>query len=253
MKKAVKKKHARGRPARGSGIAKQDIVKEALAQIDKHGLAEFSVRDVAAKLGVYPASIYWHVASKDGLLAEVANLVMADVAPTNAQLSWQEWMTDLFRRCRAAVRLHPNTAQLIGAQMVSNACLSTNLIEAILKVLQSMGFQGSDLLEAYNCVISSMLGFITMEFAPLPSENREEWAAQLEARVRAIPALDYPALASVLSQFANKAFILRWSNGVAVPLDASFDRYVAVFIAGLAAFAELARDNKASAVKPARK
>jgi TetR/AcrR family transcriptional regulator, tetracycline repressor protein len=33
--------------------------------------------------------------------------------------------------------------------------------------------------------------------------------------------------------FANKAFVLRWSNGTEVPLDSSFEKFVDVIISGL--------------------
>jgi TetR/AcrR family tetracycline transcriptional repressor len=42
-----------------------------------------------------------------------------------------------------------------------------------------------------------------------------------------------PTLARYLPKLANKAFIMRWSNCVEVPLDSSFDMFVDVIILGL--------------------
>lgn len=226
-----------GRPAGGGGLTKQRIAEEALAQIDEFGLGAFSMREVAARLDVYPATVHWHVSTREALLAEVAALVMAEVAPPSGKLAWKDWIAELFRRCRAAVRRHPNVAQLLGAQLVSNGSLPMELVEGILATLTDAGFEGEPLLEAYNCVVAAMLGFLTMEFSPLPADNTQAWAEELRERVHTIRPLDHPVLTRNLSQLANKAFILRWDNGTTVPLDSSFERHVQITIDGLEAFA----------------
>jgi TetR/AcrR family transcriptional regulator, tetracycline repressor protein len=45
--------------------------------------------------------------------------------------------------------------------------------------------------------------------------------------------MECPTLARYLPQLANKAFILRWSNGSKVPMDSSFELFVDVIIMGL--------------------
>jgi TetR/AcrR family tetracycline transcriptional repressor len=144
---------------------------------------------------------------------------MAKVTPPPGKLAWQAWITELFRRCRAAVRRHPNVAQLLGAQLVSNGSLPIELVEGVLAALTEAGFEGEPLLEAYNCVIAAMLGFLTMEFSPLPADNTQAWAEELRERVHTIRPLDHPVLTRNLPLLANKAFILRWDNGTTVPLD----------------------------------
>jgi len=226
-----------GRPPGGGALSKRRIAEAALAHIDEFGLGAFSMREIAARLGVYPATVHWHVSTREALLAEVAAMVMADVAPPPGKEGWQEWIAQLFRRCRAAVRRHPNVAQLLGAQLVSNGSLPTELVEGVLAALVEAGFEGEPLLEAYNCVIAAMLGFVTMEFSPLPSDNTQAWAEELRERVHTIRPLDHPVLARNLPLLANRAFIVRWDNGSSVPLDASFERHIQIVIDGLEAFA----------------
>jgi len=225
-----------GRPAGGGALSKRRIAEAALAHIDEFGLGAFSMREIAARLGVYPATVHWHVSTREALLAEVAAMVMADVTPPGKQ-AWQEWIAELFRRCRAAVRRHPNVAQLLGAQLVSNGSLPTELVEGVLAALVEAGFEGQPLLEAYNCVIAAMLGFVTMEFSPLPSDNTQAWAEELRERVHTIRPLDHPVLTRNLPLLANRAFIVRWDNGSTVPLDGSFERHIQIVIDGLEAFA----------------
>lgn len=239
-RKAAPPPRTAGRPAGGAALTRQQIVEVALAQIDAGGLGAFSLREVAARLGVYPATVHWHVSSREALLAEVAGLVMAGVTPAGP-LPWQDWIAELFRRCRAAVRRHPNVAQLLGAQLVSNGSLPIALVEGVLAALTEAGFEGEALREAYNCVIAAMLGFLTMEFSPLPADNAEAWAEELRERVHTIRPLDHPVLARNLPLLANQAFIVRWDNGSTVPLDGSFERHVQMTIDGLEAFARRVR------------
>jgi TetR/AcrR family tetracycline transcriptional repressor len=226
-----------GRPTGGGALSKRLIAEAALAHIDEFGLGAFSMREIASQLGVYPATVHWHVSTREALLAEVAATVMAQVTPPAGTLAWQGWITELFHRCRAAVRSHPNVAQLLGAQLVSNGSLPTELVEGVLAALAEAGFEGQSLLEAYNCVIAAMLGFVTMEFSPLPADNTQAWAEELRERVHTIRPLDHPVLARNLPLLANNAFIVRWDNGTAVPLDSSFERHIQITIDGLEAFA----------------
>jgi TetR/AcrR family transcriptional regulator, tetracycline repressor protein len=225
-----------GRPQGGGSVTREQIAQVALEQIDSVGLNGFSLRDVARTLGVYPATIYWHIASKDALLAEVASLVMDQVTPPRGRGSWQDWLKDLFKRYRKAIRRHPNVAQLIGAQLVSNASLKTELIEGVLVALLEAGATETNLVQAYNCVVNTMVSFMTMELAPLPTDDPDAWAAELEERVQTIRPLDHPTLVRYLPLLANRAFIVRWQNGTAVPLDSSFEANIQIFLSGLEVF-----------------
>jgi len=214
-------------------LSRERIVAVALEQIDRHGLAALSIREVARQLDVYPTAIYWHVPNRDALLAAVVEQTMSDVTPVRSDASWQDWIRELFTRYREAVSKHPNVAQLVGAQLVSNANLSPMLIERILSVLLTAGFQEDRLVDMYNVVIAGMVGFVTLEFAPLPTDDTANWAAQLRERVHSIRAMEFPTLARHLPSLANKAFIVRWQSGNDIPMESAFNAYVDVTIGGI--------------------
>lgn len=214
-------------------LTRERIVAVAIEQIDQNGLTAFSLREVARQLDVYPTAVYWHVPNRDALLAAVVEATMAGVAPEIGKLSWQDWFRELFRRYRKSVQQHPNVAQLVGAQLVSNASLSPLLIDRILTVLLQAGCDESRLVDMYNVVVASMVGFATLELAPLPTDDLAIWTNQLQEKVHDIRALEYPTLARHLPALANRAFIVRWQSGSEVPLDSSFDTFVEVTIAGM--------------------
>lgn len=215
------------------GLTRERIAEAALQQLSTRGPEDFSLRDVARTLGVFPTALYWYVRSRNELLIEACALAMAEVAPPRARGNWQEWFRELFRRYRKAMRKHPNLAQVVGAQLVSNATLDVSLIEGILATLEDAGCPDDFLVDAYNAVVAAMCGFATLELAQLPREDEAHWADELQRRIRQIPALDHPTLARHLPALANRAFILRWCSGLERPLDGGFDTYVEAFLAGL--------------------
>ena len=65
----------------------------------------------------------------------------------------------------------------------------------------------------------------------------------MRERVHSIRPLDHPVLARWLSLLANKAFIVRWENGVTAPMETSFRRHIGVLIAGIESFAQEVRND----------
>lgn len=237
MKKAAAKKTDRGSKRKAApGLSKTKIVVAALGLIDKKGLDSFSLRDVARALGVYPTALYWYVPSRNALLAEVVAHAMRHVSPPSDVGNWRTWLRELFRRYRREVRRHPNIAPLIGARLVSNAGADLDLVERILAVLDGAGFRGRGLADAFNVVIAAKVGFVTLEFAAPPAEEEgDDWTEALRCQLSSVKPSTHPTLARYLPELTNRAFILRWHNGVDQPLDAAFEAFIEAVLSGLAA------------------
>jgi TetR/AcrR family tetracycline transcriptional repressor len=247
---AAAKRPAKKSLASGSApaLSAERIVDVALAQIAERGLERFSLRDVARALGVYPTAVYWYFRSRNELLAAVCAAAQRDIVPPPREGEWQPWLRELFRRYRQAMHRHPHLAQLVGAQMLSNASLDLTLVDGILHMLQQAGCPEAQLVDLYNAVVAALCGYATIELAPLPAEDPDGWAADLQQRVHQIPAIGHPVLARHLPRMADRSFVLRWTPGRQQPLDGGFDAYVDVFVAGLAARIAAAR---AAAEQPA--
>jgi TetR/AcrR family transcriptional regulator, tetracycline repressor protein len=215
------------------GLTEERIVGAALRQIDESGLSKFSLRDVARSLHVYPTAIYWYVKGRDELLGRVVSFATRDVAPPSANADWKAWLREMCHRYRRAIQKHPNIAPLIGSQLRSNAGIRADLVDGVLSALAAAGFADEHMVDAYNVVIGALVGFVSQELAALPSENPAKWSEAHRKRISTLDVMAYPVLARYLPRLANKAFIVRWSNGSQVPLDASFDLFVDVIILGL--------------------
>lgn len=58
---------------------RESVSRAALALLDEVGLADLSMRRIAARLDVQPSALYWHVANKQELLADLADRITAVV------------------------------------------------------------------------------------------------------------------------------------------------------------------------------
>ncbi len=219
------------------GLDPPTIIAAALDELDRDGFAAFSLRGLARRLGVNASVIVWHVGSRDVLLAEVVALVLRDVVPPDmaTRAPWQDRLRTLFVRFRAAVRRHPNAAPLIGADAVTNVRPDLTLVEAILSALVDAGFADDAVPATYNAVQAALVGFVTQEFARMPTEDVGGWQEAIRAGLATADAARHPHLVRLLPTLANRAFILRWQNGVAAPMEDGFAAFVDCVIAGLEA------------------
>lgn len=94
--------------ARATRLSAQAIVETAIAVADQDGLDAVSIRRVATQLGVRPMSLYTHIASKEELLARMANelvgLMLLDPPPSG---DWREKLSATARRFHAVFVEHP--------------------------------------------------------------------------------------------------------------------------------------------------
>lgn len=231
--KSRRSKPAVGRPAQ-IGLTREQVIDAAIALIDEKGMAEFSLRELARSLGVYPASIYWHVGNaKEYLFAEIAAALTSDLMSRDEiRDDWRDTLRLLFHRYRAAISKHPNVAPLLGAELKSNGPPNAPMVEIVLRALRQAGYSDQKLVDAFNAVIGGLAGFVTMEFGPAPPDDGV-WAGIMSERLDALDPREFPTIAENMALLRNRSFILRWQNGSEFPLDSGFDCLVESLIAGL--------------------
>jgi len=134
---------------------------------------------------------------------------------------------------RAAIRRHPGVAPLLGGQLLSNAGVDVGLVEAMLANLSRAGFAGEALLRAYNVAVAAMIGFATLELASVPPDGAAPLREMMQARLAEVDAARHPVLAANLALLTNRAFILRWEDGRAAPMEASFEAFLDAVLHGL--------------------
>jgi AcrR family transcriptional regulator len=91
-----------------------DVVEHALEVLDRHGLADLSMRRLAADLGVQPSALYWHFANKQALLAAVADEVLRRGARPDHGGPWDRQVTAYAQELRDAMLAYRDGAELVA-------------------------------------------------------------------------------------------------------------------------------------------
>ncbi|MEZ0578776.1 TetR/AcrR family transcriptional regulator [Nocardioides sp. MH1] len=91
-----------------------DVVARAIDVLDEHGLADWSMRRLAADLGVQPSALYHHFAGKDELLAAMADELLERGRRPVEIVTWESELRLVCVELRDAMRSHRDAAELIA-------------------------------------------------------------------------------------------------------------------------------------------
>ena len=92
-----------------------DVVERAVTVLDQHGLADLSMRRIASELGLQPSALYHHFASKQVLLAAVADEILDRGArPQDEQLAWDAAVVAICHELRDAMLAYRDGAELVA-------------------------------------------------------------------------------------------------------------------------------------------
>jgi TetR/AcrR family transcriptional regulator, tetracycline repressor protein len=98
-----------------------DVVARAIDVLDEHGLDDWSMRRLAADLGVQPSALYHHFAGKDQLLAAVAGEIIRRGRRPAEVVAWDAELDLHCVELRDAIRRHRDGAALIARVHGSDA------------------------------------------------------------------------------------------------------------------------------------
>ncbi|MEN2741091.1 TetR/AcrR family transcriptional regulator C-terminal domain-containing protein [Microbacterium sp. X-17] len=65
-------------------LSREDVVHAALRILDDYGLADLTMRRLAAALDVQPSALYWHFANKQTIIAELSDRILGRARPADA-------------------------------------------------------------------------------------------------------------------------------------------------------------------------
>lgn len=148
-----------------AGLTPDHIVSVALDLLDDEGLASFSMRALAIRLGVSPMAVYNHFSNRQELLAAVLDHVMEAAKPSSRAHSWRRRLVELASTMRQVQLAHPGAAELArSADFVTPAALS--LIEFALEALTDAGLDAGEARSAWislNSLVNGHVGYETAQ------------------------------------------------------------------------------------------
>lgn len=156
-------------------LSRERIRDAALALIDADGLAIFSMRRLAARLEVSAPSLYSHYPTKEAVLDEVVDLVIADVDTSGFDQGWQTGVLTWARSYRAALAAHPEAAPLVASGAQHREQFLT-MADAVHAGLVGAGWPPRHATEISGAVKFLVIGAAVTPFAAGFSDDPEVYA-----------------------------------------------------------------------------
>ncbi|WP_433857403.1 TetR/AcrR family transcriptional regulator [Streptomyces kronopolitis] len=148
-----------------AGLGLDKIVAATVRLLDADGLAKFSMRRLAAGLGVTAMSVYWYVDTKDDLLELALDHVMGEMRlpdESDAGQDWREHLRALAGEYRALLTGHPWVARLLG-MYINVGPHSTAFSDASMRVMKGSGLSLEQIAGGLSAVFQFVYGFATIE------------------------------------------------------------------------------------------
>lgn len=92
---------------------RSDVVDRALDVLDRFGLADLSMRRLAADLGVAPSALYHHVANKQTLLAAAADEILVRGRRPRRATGWDARVVEVCEELRDAMLAYRDGADVV--------------------------------------------------------------------------------------------------------------------------------------------
>ncbi|KJL19706.1 Tetracycline repressor protein class A [Microbacterium oxydans] len=132
---------------------RDSVARKALALLDEVGLADLSMRRIAAGLDVQPSALYWHFANKQELLAELADRITASIPRGGTDI------IDTARGIRDALFAYRDGAELVLSTYALQLGSSTAQ-NALVDALRAQGASDAD--DRGAAILHFVLGHATL-------------------------------------------------------------------------------------------
>lgn len=143
--------------------AKQQILDEALALADEHGLGAISMRAVARRLGLSSMALYPYVGTKDDLLDGLVGRLLADLLPEpGASTDWRERLRAVARAARALASAHPGAYPLLMVRP-SVTPDALRVVDLVYAALLDAGVPEPEVPRLERMLSTFVLGYATSE------------------------------------------------------------------------------------------
>jgi TetR/AcrR family tetracycline transcriptional repressor len=143
----------RGKPPT---LTEEQIVGAALNILRTEGLDALSMRRLSRELGRSAMAPYWYVNDKRELLDLVARKLLSEVTlPKPDSAPWEERLRSVVTRIDDRLHDHPGIAWVLLERMRST---DRRLMNGIIEILLSAGFQGADVFLSYAMIHTYLFG-----------------------------------------------------------------------------------------------
>jgi AcrR family transcriptional regulator len=168
-------------PGRRTGLDRADVVSAALDLVVREGAAALTMRRLAAMLDVGTPTVYWHVGSRDDLVAEIVRTQSERLAerPVEGSTARERVLSAATHLYAGAIEHRPITS--LAHQTGTASLLLHHLEAALVAELEAAGLVGpacADALRSILVVVTGSLVLALRDQSHAPADYRADvlWA-----------------------------------------------------------------------------
>ena len=198
-------------------LDQRQIVQAALDLLDEGGLDGLTMRNLAKKLGIQAASLYWHVRGKQELLSLLAEEICAPMREPDRTLPWQNQLEELGNEYRRVLLAHRDAARVLASSGGPSGPNRLRLTEIGLRTLLDAGFSHKDAAYAAHLLNDFVVMFVLEEtqYANAEAEGASEDSGG-QNWVEALPPNEYPSVVALADYFIEPDVDERWRFGIEI-------------------------------------
>jgi len=178
-------------------LDRSQIVQAALDLLDDVGFDALTMRNLAKKLGVKAASLYWHVHNKQDLLSLLADEICASMREPDRTLPWRRQLEELGNEYRHVLLAHRDAARVLAESGAPSGPHRLRLTEILFRTLLDAGFNHKDAAYAGFLVSDYVTMFVldeTQDVNTDAADASKDQSSDLQTWFKALPAHEYPSL-----------------------------------------------------------
>lgn len=157
------------------GLTRIKVLAAALEIVDRHGLADLTMRRLGQHLGVEAPSLYKHIKGKADILDGITGLVYDEIEFAGEEGSFRERVHRYSQSFRQALLRHPHVVPLMAMRPVPRDN-TIGLVEYSLSAMAGLGYQPSEGRKYLNVAVGFIIGHALSEVGA--SQAGSEYVAQ---------------------------------------------------------------------------
>ncbi len=161
------------------GIRRDDLVQAALDMLASEGEQTFSVRKLAASVGVDGMTILHHFKSREGLLREVADAMVATLDIERPKGPWRDVLLEVARRYRGLAIAYPKAFSIV-ARFQTSGPADFELGEIVYAALLDAGLDEAQAASYGMALFTLAIGFGVVEVGGMLNPCTPEEVAEIE-------------------------------------------------------------------------
>jgi AcrR family transcriptional regulator len=147
-------------PRERPSLTHGSIVDEALALLDAEGLEGFSMRKLAARLGVEAMSIYHHVPNRQAILVAVADRIVGEIQPLPNDPPWRMRLERFAEDAYQVFMAHPAMVTILATEIADPTDpQSLAVVDSVMAALEEAGFTPVECVTIFHAMTAIVFGF----------------------------------------------------------------------------------------------